>query len=176
MGYNLRIGEAVICYSDESARVDCETVRRDDSPSFGDPTDGTNCRWPSYTVWADMMAKLGLTDVMFNRRNGGVGEFEYKGKWLYPLIPEHPGAAPITREHVEYVEEKLAAYKAAHPDHRAAYPPPKPDAEPIAPGFYREDDLVADPRYDGALCRGEWLAWWMRWAVENCKQPVFVNS
>lgn len=27
-----------------------------------------------------------------------------------------------------------------------------------------------------ALCRGEWLAYWLRWAVDNCKQPVFVNS
>lgn len=41
--------------------------------------------------------------------------------------------------------------------------------------MYREEDYDQDPKYDQHLCRGTWLVFWLKWAVENCKQPVFVN-
>ncbi len=178
MGYNLRIGEAVLEYDEDRVRVDCEVVERADAPAFGDPTDRTSARWPSYSGWSDAMETLGMTDVMFNQRNGGEGSFERNGKSRSPLLECHPGQTPITIEHVEEVEERLAQYKAKFPDHRAEYPKPKPDAQPIVPGsqFYREEDYVDDPRYDSALCRGEWLAYWLRWAMDHCEKPVFVNT
>lgn len=176
MGYTLRIGEAVIDWDSDNVSIDCEGISRDDAPSFGDPTDKENQRLPSYSVWADCMEKLGLMDVMFNTRNHGAGEFEWNGVTRYPLIQDHPGASPITKEHAEYVEAKLAVYKAVHPTHIAQYPPPKPGAVPIFGDVYKQEDLESDPKYDAALCRGEWLAYWLRWAVDNCKQPVFVNS
>lgn len=178
MGYNLRIGEAVIDYSDESVRIDCEGIELPDAPAYGDPTDRQNQRWPSYSVWADSMRKLGLTDIMFCQRNGGIGEVKFGDTWLYPLLSSHPGASPITGKHVEYVRTKLEEYKAKHPSHIAQYPPLKPDAVPLAPGaeIYGEESYVDDPKYDGSLCRGEWLLFWLQWAVSNCKQPVFVNS
>lgn len=176
MGYSLRIGEAVLEWSEDMVSVDCEGATNDDAPSFGDPTDKQNQRWPSYSVWADCMRKLDLTNIMFSQRNGGSGEIEWNSKWLYPLIQDHPGAAPITKGHVEYVEHKMAAYKAAHPTHIAQYPPPKEGAKPFWGNEYKQEDLVDDPKYDSALVRGEWLLYWLRWAVANCKQPVFVNS
>lgn len=175
MGYTLKIGEAVLEYDEDYVGVNCEVIRLDNAPAFGDPTDYESTRWPSYIAWANAMEKLGLMDVMFNQRNGGNGCLEYDGKCLTPLIEVHPGATPITKHHAEYVEKKLAEYKAKHPEHRAEYPPPKPGATPIVGDVYRESDYDQDPRYDSALCRGEWLAFWLRWAVENCKQPVFVN-
>lgn len=176
MGYSLRIGEAKMEWNDERVSIDCDIVRQDDAPAFGDPTDYENQRWPSYTAWANAMRALGLVDLMYDRRNGGSGELQYGGKWLYPLIQEHPGASPITELHAEYAEEKLRHYKALHPTHVAQYAPPKPDAKPFFGDRYRDEDLVDDPKYDGNLCRGEWLVYWLRWAVDNCKQPVFVNS
>lgn len=178
MGYSLRIGEAVLEYDESMVGVDCEVVERDDAPAFGEPTDRRSERWPSYIAWADAMEKLDMMDVMFNERNGGAGHFELNGKVRLPLLECHPGQTPITNEHVEYVEARLAAYKAKHPDHRAEYPPPKQGAQPAFPNsqLYRDEDYVDDPRFDDALVRGEWLAYWLRWAVENCKQPVFVNT
>lgn len=179
MGYNLGIGEAVTeTDEDGDVIVWCEPVRKDDAPAFGDPTDYTNERWPSYSAWHDCMKKLGMMDVMFNQRNGGAGQFKRNGNIRMPLLQEHPGSTVITVEHVEEVEELLAKYKATNSGHLAKYPPPLPGARPMFPGsdLYSDDQLTKDPIYDASLCRGEWLAYWLRWAIENCKQPVFVNS
>jgi hypothetical protein len=140
MGYGLSIGEATIEWNTDCVRIGCATERRDNAPAFGEPTDYSNQRWPSYTSWSNAMSALGLMDVMFDERNGGCSDFEFKwnDKWLIPLLATHPGATPITKEHVAYVEEKLAAY--------------------------------SEESYDG-----EWLLYWLRWAVENCENPVFVN-
>jgi hypothetical protein len=178
MGYTLTIGEAEIDYDDDRVRVSATDVTLDDAPAFGEPTDRMNTRWPSYSQWSNAMKDLGLTDLMFAGKRGdgtGAGSFEWGGKEYEPLMIDHPGAQPITEAHLAYAEEKIAAYKAAHPDHRAEYPPPKEGAVPIC-GMYRQEDVVQDPRYDGNLCRAEWLLFWMRWALKNCKQPVFVNS
>lgn len=176
MGYNLRIGEALIEYSKESVQIDCKVIKRDDAPAYGEPTDHQSQRWPSYTAWCKNMKSLGLLHVMFDSKNGGQDEFEVNGNERYPLISDHPGAAPITIEHVEEVERCLAAYKAKHPDHIAQYAPLKDGAEKNDCALYSSDEYVDDPRYDPVLCRGEWLAYWLRWAIENCERPVFVNS
>lgn len=176
MGYTLKIGEAIMDYTEDHVGISCEVVTLPDAPAFGEPTDHSSQRWPSYTAWLDAMRALDMMDVMYSDRNGGVGWFERNSKTRYPLLAIHPGASPITIEHVEYVEEKLAAYRAKHPDHRAEFPPLKPGITPEVLMFPSDDELISDPRYDGNLCRGVWLAWWLRWAVENCKRPVFVNS
>lgn len=178
MGYTLKIGEAIISWHHDLVKIDCKNIELPDSPAFGEPTDRTNSRWPSYSSWANAMKKLGLMDIMFNERNGGKGYVDWKGKVLYPLLQEHPGASPITPDHVDYIECKLTEYKAKFSDHIAKYPPPKEGAKPLWEGssLYQDSDLVDDPRFDGDLCRGEWLLWWCKWAVENCKHPVFVNS
>ena len=177
MGYTLKIGEAKLVVDEDYATIDCETHRSDDAPAFGDPTDFESERWPSYSAWFNAMETLGLVDVMFNERNKGAGEFEWNGKHRMPLIPCHPGVCGITPEHVQYVQSKLDEYKKKHPDHRAEYPPPKPGAKPIfGTSVYRKSDYVDDPTYDDALCRGEWLIYWLRWALEHCERPVFVNS
>lgn len=177
MGYNLTIGNAEMEYNKDCVRIVATSHRLDEAPAFGEPTDYTNQRWPSYTSWSEAMETLGLMDVMFNHRNGG-GGFERNGDFYSPLLEIHPGATPITLAHVEEVEERIAAYKAANPDHIAQYPPLKPDAEPLVAGsrFYGVDAYVDDPKFDSALCRGEWLVFWLRWAIENCERPVFVNT
>jgi hypothetical protein len=176
MGYTLTIGEARIEWDTERVCITCDAVTRDDAPAYGEPTDHQSTRWPSYSAWADSMQALGLMDAMFNENNGGKGFFEWNGEIRYPLIPSHPDAAPITREHVEIVAAKLAAYKAAHPDHIAQFRPLKLGAKPVAGAWYREEDYDDNPIYDCHLCRGEWLLYWLRWALDNCKQPVFVNT
>lgn len=173
MGYTLEIGEAVIDWSEEMVRIDVEGKKLDDAPAFGEPTDYTNARWPSYTSWADFCRNVGIYDVVMDKQwSKEVGNCT----WIYCLMPSHPGEAPITKHHLEIIEAKVNEYKEKHPDHIAKYPPPKEGAEPIFGGMYREEDLVTDPKYDGNLCRAEWLLFWMRWALENCKNPVFING
>lgn len=82
----------------------------------------------------------------------------------------------MTAAHLKYAEQRIEQYRLKHPDHIAQGRPPKPGAKPIFGDEYREEDLVDDPRYDYNLCRAEWLLFWMRWAIANCKQPVFFNS
>jgi hypothetical protein len=176
MGHNLRIGEASIDYNEESVEINCKLVRHDDAPAYGEPTDYKNQRLPSYTAWHKSMKSLGLLHIMFDSKNGGSDETEINGNTRYPLMSEYSRAAPITIEHVEEVERRLAAYKAKHPDHIAQYAPLKEGIEKNDINWYNPDDYVDDPRYDPNLCRGEWLAYWLRWAVENCERPVFVNS
>lgn len=176
MGYTLKIGEAKISYDDDGVRITCDLVRRNDAPAFGEVTDYENQRWPSYTAWGEAMRALGLKEVMFHDRHAEEYGFEWEGNYYGPLIQSHPGAAPITQGHVDCVRAKIDAYKLLHPGHFAAFPPPREGAKPLAPGFYRDEDYVDDPRYDTNLVRGEWLLYWLEWAVKNCAQPVFVNS
>lgn len=171
MGFSFSIGEAGIEWSDDCVRiVVAKRERHDSAPAFGEPTDFTNERWPSYTAWASTCEALGIKDVMSD-------EVEFDGGYLAPLIPEHPGAAPLTAGHLKYLTQKVEAYKVANPTHIAQYPPPKAGAQPLFEGgnIYREEDYDEDPKYDAVLCRAEWLLYWVKWAVENCQQPVFVN-
>jgi hypothetical protein len=180
MGYTLKIGELSSETHTEDGEeytyYDCELVSLPDAPAFDEPTDHENQRWPSYTSWHDAMRQLDMMDLMFDTRNDGQGHFVWRCEKYGPLLAEHPGSTIIQRGHVEYAEYKLQQYKARHPDHIAQYPPPKPDAKPWHGNIYLDKDLIDDPRFDGALCRGEWLVYWLRWAFDNCKRPAFINS
>lgn len=155
MGYTLRIGNAEIDHTEEDIRFYVEVIKIDSAPAHGDPTDFTNERWPSYSAWHEFCRALGITDLMFNQRNGGAGSFSWNGVERSPLIQEHPGCAPITAEHLSYLSDAIEKYKASHPDHVAVYG--------VANG-------------DSHLCRAEWLQFWMDWALRNCKFPVMTNS
>jgi hypothetical protein len=137
MAHTLKIGEALISFTEEFARIDCNTIEQ---AGF------TSEKNLSYSDWSDSIEALDLTNVMYNSKNGGSDYTIIKGKERYPLLTESPGAAPITIEHVEEVERCLTAYK-----------------EKCSHGC------------DPVLRNGEWLAFWLRWAIEHCERPVFVN-
>lgn len=143
MGYTLIIGEAKLAYDEEQVCVTADAIHDPAAPAYGEPTDHTSARWPSYTAWGYFARALGLWPMF------ALGE---KGS----LIPDHPGAAPITAAHVETIREAIAAYRAKHPN-----------ARPTFEGEIEEN---------GHLARAEWLLWWCEYAVKNLKQPVFVNS
>ena len=153
MGYTLKIGNAVIATYDDSISIEVESVENNDAPAFGEPTDHTNSRWPSYSSWGNFCEALDLEEVMFGDDN-----YFYVGDEQYtPLIDEHPGHTRIMEVHYTFVESKVKEYKEKNPDNFAKY-----------------DEN--DPLADGNLCRAEWLLYWMRWALDNCEAPVFTNS
>lgn len=176
MGYTLRIGQAVLDWHPEVIRVSVEPVTLDYAPAFGEPTDHTNARWPSYTSWHDFCQKLGIIGIMFGQRNGYKHEIEADTPEDLPaLLADHPGVSPVSRGHVEFIEKKINEYKAKHPRHIAQLPPLRKGVEDKGM-FNSESDLVDDPKYDATLCRAEWLIFWLLWAVDNCSYPTFYNS
>ena len=173
MGYTLTIGNAEVDWNTESVRVYAPIVRQDDAPAYGEPTDHENQRWPSYRVWNDSINKLGIYELMFGDDDSG--EVQIGDDYFPALMPSHPGAAPVVPEVVAEVERALNEYKLRNPGHIAQYAPLKDSVEEVPGKWYREEDYVDDPRYDDALCRGEWLLYWLKWAIANCERPVFCN-
>ena len=144
MGYNITIGNAKPHHDTEdgilSASWRVEDVKNDAAPAFGEPTDFTNSRWPSYTAWADTCRALGLHDLFFK---------EYEG-----LMAEHPGCKLLLPEHLVQIEGALNVRKAKNGGKAA--------------GFEDGQD------YD--LARGEWLLYWVKWALDNCETPAIENT
>lgn len=159
MGYTIIIGERVPGRGQR--RPTAASVELPDAPAFGEPTDRTNERWPSYSGWADFLQAVGLTYLSPRTSNFAVDPS------CPPLMVDHPGVMPVKRIHLERVEAAYAAYRAKlGPD--------------VKPGWgHGPDDSDTDgpaPGYDGHLARLEWLRFWLRWALENCKKPVCANS
>lgn len=107
MGYTITIGELEVTKSPEDGLdSDCigfsaYSARHDNAPAFGEPTDYTNSRWPSYGVWSNALARFGLKEVFF-----------YEGH----LIGGHPGVRLVTAELVGAVSSALAAYRVRFPN------------------------------------------------------------
>lgn len=163
MGYNLTIGEAGFdvdevggswteTVQDEYICVTAESVELPDAPAFGEPTDHTNQRWPSYGQWYDFCEGVGILPITFE-----MNEDECTGS----IRGGHPGFFPITKAFKEAVDHAYDNWKTQHPD---AVP---------------EYILQADGEYDigcSYLARLTWLKYWTDWALENCKCPIFTNS
>ena len=164
MGYTLTIGNAKVTsgidYGEMWARWEVEGATHPDAPVFPHDamTGNSNQRSPSYTAWRDLAGGTGLVKLFY----GGDGEDG--------LLANHPGCAPLTEAHHAEVLAALQRRQA-----RATKPP----------GFGGEGTFshetrqwVPHPdtgRYDANLARLLWLAWWMRWALDNCETPAFQN-
>lgn len=154
MGFNLTVGDAMPRYPDEKHNSFGWTVREvclPDAPAI--PNDAPwsqhgNQRSPLYTVWEDFTRSTGLEDLL--------------GHTDSELIPYYPGVAPLTRAHADRVDAALVAFHTAHPEAVARF-----SAEMAWGGGSDTGE------HDGHLARLTWLAWWIRWAVENCAHPAF---
>lgn len=159
MGYDIKIGNAKPHFDKDdgclSAKWVVENKTLDEAPSFPNDelTGKSNARHPSYSAWAEFLREVGLYDLFLGDGEG--------------LMKQHPGCSLITREHVDAVESALRTWKESHA---------------IAPGFsgdrfengkFVEFDVG---KYDHQLARLMWLAFWMRWSVENCEAPAMENS
>lgn len=107
MGYSITIGELEVTTHPEDA-LECsglsfgaEGARRDDAPAYGEPTDFTNARWPSYRAWRDFARHCGINGLLFDL-NGN-------------LIGGHPGVRLITQEMLDAVVYARVRLDAAQP-------------------------------------------------------------
>jgi hypothetical protein len=169
MGYTLKIGEAVLDFEKEESylTINAKTVKLETAPAFGEPTDHSNTRWPSYSSWDEFCQSIDIHDIMFD---ANFNHNNIEGC----LLQDHPGHAVITQEHIEYIESRIDSYKKKNPTHIAQYRPLKPGIKKEP--FNKEEDYINDPMYDGNLCRAEWLIYWLKWTVDNCEIPIFYNS
>lgn len=72
------------------------------------------------------------------------------------LMPNHPGWKPLKAEHHRKFNKIFQQFKCRYPHAKATFESGKEE--------------------DGALCRLIWLDYWMKWALKNCKEPIFYNS
>ena len=152
MGYILGIGELKtrVEYKGLESYIinDVEAVTDEKAPAFGEPTDHSNSRWPSYTSWHDAMRFVGLHDMMFNKETG--------------LIRSHPDCVPLVKEHKEIIDKAYKEFYEKYPNCKAGYLP-----------NINEKEWIYENNYATRL---EWLKYWVDWALENCQYPVFYNS
>ena len=159
MGYNLTIGELrVETYDDgpeyDNIRLTAESQEHETAPAFGEPTDYTNERWPSYTAWHEFCIKADIHDIMYDGRND--------------IIGGHPGVRVITKSFVDEINKRYKRFLMQNPEAKATYGKEDPN-DPLG---YDTDN----PDCNNVLCRFEWLRYWTNWAYENCKVPVLANS
>lgn len=148
MGYILKIGQAYLDFDKECAylSIQCEDKALTNAPAFGEPTDNSNERWPSYTSWHNFTRFVGLEDLFFS--------VDREDR----LINEHPGHVVITQQHKKEIDEAYGAFYKKYPNCKA--------------GVSENED---SPEENAQAARFEWLKFWVDWALENCEIPIFYN-
>lgn len=151
MGYTIKIGEARFHKDEEFAfiGINVRSERHEAAPAFGEPTDYTNERWPSYITWSEFIKTVGLYDLFTDRERG--------------LMRSHPGEALLIQKHQAVIHEALEKYRLASGK---------------KPGFSETllgEKIPGQEDTDPYLARLIWLDYWVTWAVANCENPVLVN-
>jgi hypothetical protein len=93
MGYSIVIGELPLDDPSEAPAI----ISRDNAPAFGEPTDYSNQRWPSYLDWENFTKEISLHDMFFNKKTG--------------LMRKHPGMERLTKKHKQMVDKAMYEYE-----------------------------------------------------------------
>lgn len=160
MGYTLTIGNLQTLWDDGDGlesriRNSAEGEHHDNAPSFGEPTDGSNSRWPSYSAWRNFTKFTNLEDFFYNKETG--------------LLREHPGCFPLTKEHKEIIDKAYDDFYKKYPNAKAGFSPNINEKH----GMYEDKEWPEENNY---AVRLEWLKYWVDWAIEKSEKPVFYNS
>lgn len=150
MAYDIVIGQGVIRTDDDEIgpQMVVEEIILKDAPCFpNDPTGQSNIRRPAYSVWSNFCKETGLTNWFFTPDGGVRGG--------------HPGNFMITPMDIAVVSLALEKYKTTTIEE---------------PGFNESWERRGPISYNGNLARLIWLDWWMRWAIQNCTNPILTNN
>lgn len=109
MGYTLKIGEATIEPDPEIfyIRTGVRGEEHENAPAFGEPTDRSNSRWPSYNNWYEFERVFNLEDVFRDEKKG--------------LITGRPNVALITKWHKERIDQEYENFMKKYPDSKPCY-------------------------------------------------------
>jgi|TARA_R110000851_G_scaffold305841_1_gene464003 hypothetical protein len=170
MGYTLKIGDLVVDYDQDedypNVSLTAKGFAHDGAPAFGEPTDHTSERWPSYSGWSEFTQKAGIYTMFYGKEHGSM-ELSRDDA----LLRHHPGCVPLTECHRREVNAALAAWKVKYPDATPTFGKPAPEGERNF--FWVDED---NPEENSQMTRLVWLHYWINWALDNCEQPVFENS
>lgn len=165
MGYSISIGEWEKPRKGSEDTVGSVTsVHLEEAPAFGEPTDYTNARWPSYSGWANFLKETGLEWLSPRTSHEFKGEDVRRG--IPALMVEHPGVSPVLPVHLAAIEEALVTYRAKI----------GLDKQPGWPVDMKGAAVAGAEHLDGNLARLTWLRFWVKWALENCRNPVLLNT
>ncbi len=154
MGYDIIIGEAIECYdvTYDKEWMTVGEVIHPYAPAFGEITDYSNVRHPSYSVWYDFLREVALFSLFLDNVIG--------------LMRPHPGLKYITKKHQQKIDQAYVNYVKKYPH--------------VRPGFVDAGELSLPVEYDSmqgrSLARLTWLKFWVDWAMENCEYPAIYNS
>jgi hypothetical protein len=127
-----------------------------DAPVFGAPSDGVSMIYPSYGVWEDFVDYVGLRELFYGTEKYGATRTHTE---YTPLLREHPDCVPLCDRHLQEVDRALTDFYKKYPE--------------IVPGYTGLDDDTSI--YSASLARLLWLHFWIKWALNNCKSPMFQN-
>ncbi len=161
MGFDFAIGEGFINHEDdEYIYIGVDGVKNPDAPNLGhNDISGTgNSRHPSYISFHDFATRNNIKEIFYeeDRIKGG-----------------HPGCFKITESMCLTLEERVKTFEEKHPDVVC------PSTVPCT--------VAPEDKFKMSLCCGltedswdygklRWYAFWFRWALNNCKIPVFHNT
>lgn len=154
MGYSITIGNAVpegLDPDDDRLEISytVEGAKHDNAPAYGEPTDFTNERWPSYTVWSDFAKEVGLYDFFFDKSEG--------------LMRSHPGCFRLSEIHLKAVQFAIEKRKMQTKGKPAGF-------------LDYSSGCEVDNGNDPQLARLTWLEYWINWALKNCAMPAIENT
>lgn len=153
MGYSIIIGEMPSKEMDEPP-----IVKMSGAPAFGELTDCTNQRFPSYITWENFTRVAGLYNLFYDKRSG--------------LMRKHPGIEHLTRKHKTIIDRAIRAYESKH------------DVGPSSGKKFSYKTIVDMHFYPSRLNQKDddwnynrlvWLKFWVDWALRYCKKPVLFN-
>lgn len=166
MGYNIRIGNAVLEYTagDEHMRITVESAANDNAPDHCPYTGKGNSRSPSYSGWSEFCKEAGIEELFYgqgwNREQRRYLECSDDFHRETPLLSKHPGAFPLMPDDAAYITKARERREKSNGG--------KP------PGFWDDDNI--DNGNDHVLARLLWLEFWMDWAFKNCERPAICNT
>lgn len=148
MGYNLQIGEL---------QVDITNDGRESIVNLTAETQ--NGRQESFLNVGELTDGTNMRWPTYTSwknftRNSDLYEFFFDKS--NGLMRTHPGTFPLCEEHRKIVNEKYDEFINKYPNAQCTY--------------------ETDNDIDATLVRFEWLKYWVNWALDNCKRPVFYNS
>lgn len=152
MGFNLSIGEAFVDadLDERWCRIAVKPQEIADAP-INSADDQSNCVSPSYTQWHEFCVSVGLVSVFYAGKNDREQPDGRHPWWKDSNGDEHEGLLYSHPGAAALTEDHYKEFFEARLRHRSG-------AE----------------EYTGK--RLDWLVWWTRWALDNCKYPTFCNS
>lgn len=147
MAITITVGNAIIEKDDYAGYyVIVEDVKLSEAPCF----EGDEDSWNINSRSPSHNQWFRIIDI------SGLHEAYKEGGFMY-TADGNCKIIPLTEHHVVSIENAIKSLKENYPGSKARIG-------------------IQYSEVDGVLCRLEWLAWWIKWALKNCEFPALDND